>query len=52
MSVEILNTFDAKTKVFKTLNILLPFLKVTVFVKISNSEFHLVHKIFTNGLSY
>lgn len=53
MSVETLITFDAETKVFKTLNILIPFLKVTVFVKISNSELiHLVHKILTNGLSY
>lgn len=53
MSVETLITFDAETKVFKTLNILIPFLKVTVFVKISNSELiHLVHKILTNGLSF
>ncbi len=53
MSAETLITFDAETKVFQTLNILIPFLKVTVFVKISNSELnHLVHKILTNGLSY
>jgi hypothetical protein len=53
MSVETLITFDAETKVFKTLNILIPFLKFTVFVKISNSELiHLVHKILTNGLSF